>query len=88
MDIKDLLKGVGIEVFVKYFKYFNNPNYEVADIIEILPNEYTEKSRKSRISKARTIIREKRIQEALNYIIASTKISDKIKNIAINTIKA
>jgi hypothetical protein len=86
MDIKKLLNGIGIQVFIEYFKYFNNPSYEVADIIEILPSKYTEKSRRSRISKARTLIKEKRLQEALDYITESKRISEEMKNQAINTI--
>ena len=88
MDIKKLLNGIGIQVFVEYFKYFDNPSYEVADIIEILPSNYTEKSRRSRISKARTLIKENRVQEALDYIAESKRISEKIKDQALNTIKA
>ncbi|MCK9455532.1 MAG: hypothetical protein WCY51_07475 [Sulfurimonas sp.] len=88
MDIRKLLNGIGIKVFVEYFQYFNNLSYEVADIIEILPSKYTEKSRRSRISKARTLIKENRVQEALDYILESQRISEEIKNQAVNTIKA
>ena len=88
MDIKKLLNGIGIQVFVEYFKYFDNLSYEVADIIEILPNNYTEKSRRSKISKARTLIKENREQEALEYILKSKRISVELKEKAINTIQA
>jgi hypothetical protein len=86
MNIKKLLNGIGIQVFIEYFKYFNNPSYEVADIIEILPSKYTEEARRSRISKARTIIKEKRLQEALDYITKSKRISKEMKDQAVNTI--
>jgi len=85
MEMKKLLNGIGIKVFVDYFNYFNNLDYEVTDIIEILPSQYTEKSRRSRISKARTLIRENKLDEVLNYILESKRISDDIKNQAIKT---
>lgn len=50
-------------------------------MIEILPNEYTENSRRSRTSKARKIIQNHELlNDTLHYIINSNKIDDNIKN--------
>jgi predicted HNH restriction endonuclease len=84
MTIEKLLNGIGIKIFVTYFQYFNDNNLDTSDIIEILPNSYTEKSRRSRISKARTIISNNRLQEALNYILNSTRVDEQIKEKAQN----
>ena len=81
MTTKKLLNGVGIKIFIKYFEYFSNDSLQTNDLIEILPNEYTEKSRRSRISKARTIIKNHELlKDALKYIINSKKINNVIKN--------
>ena len=87
MDVNSLLKGIGIKVFIEYFQYFNDLSYTTADMIEILPNRYTEKSRRTRTSKARTIIKENKLQEAFRYIINSQKISQEIKDKAIQLSK-
>jgi hypothetical protein len=44
------------------------------EIAEMLPLDYTLKSRQSRVSKARRIIREGRAREALEIIAASEKV--------------
>ena len=43
MRTKKLLNGVGIKIFIEYFEYFSNDSLQTNDLIEILPNEYTEK---------------------------------------------
>ena len=87
MAIEKLLNDIGIKVFIEYFQYFKNNNLNIDDMIEILPDSYTEKSRKSRTSKARRLIRENREQEALNYILKSKRISQELKDIATKTIQ-
>lgn len=79
MTIEKLLNGIGIKIFIEYFEYFNDDNLDTNDIIEILPSSYTEKSRRSRISKARTIIKSHQLEEALNYILNSIRIDEEIK---------
>ena len=81
MTTKKLLNGVGIKIFIEYFEDFSNDSLQTNDLIEILPNEYTEKSRRSRISKARIIIKNyELLKDALKYIINSKKINNVIKN--------
>ncbi len=86
MTIEKLLNDIGIKVFIEYFQYFKNNNLHTDDLIEILPDSYTKKSKKSRTSKARRLIRENREQEALNYILKSKRISQELKDIATKTI--
>jgi len=81
MTTEKLLNGVGIKIFIEYFEDFSNESLQTNDLIEILPNKYTEKSRRSRISKARTIIKNPYLlSDTLKYIINSNKIDNKIKN--------
>jgi len=81
MTIEKLLNGVGIKIFMEYFEDFSNDSLQTSDLIEILPNEYTEKSRRSRISKARKIIKNHDLlNDTLNYIINSNKIDNNIKS--------
>lgn len=79
MTLQKLLNGIGIKIFVEYFQYFNNNRLDSNDIIEILPNLYTEKSRRSRISKARTIIKNNQLEDTFNYILNSIKVDEDIK---------
>jgi len=81
MTIEKLLNGVGIKIFIEYFEDFSNNSLQTNDLIEILPNEYTEKSRRSRTSKARTIIKNHELLiDTLKHIINSKKIDNEIKN--------
>ncbi len=81
MTIEKLLNGVGIKIFMEYFEDFSNDSLQTSDLIEILPNEYTEKSRRSRTSKARKIIKNHDLlNDTLNYIINSNKIDNNIKS--------
>ncbi|MCK9472054.1 MAG: HNH endonuclease [Bacilli bacterium] len=81
MTIEKLLNGIGIKIFMEYFEDFSNDSLQTSDLIEILPNEYTEKSRRSRTSKARKIIKNHELlNDTLHYIINSNKIDDNIKN--------
>jgi len=81
MTIEKLLNGVGIKIFIEYFEDFSNNSLQTNDLIEILPNEYTEKSRRSRTSKARTIIKNHELlNDTLKYIINSKKIDNEVKN--------
>ena len=76
MNIKKILNDVGAKVFIDFFELFNSTleNYEV---VEKLPEQYTEKSRKSRTSKARKIIKEGYVSDALEYILNSKRMDFK-----------
>jgi len=87
MSIERLLNSVGVKIFIEYFEYFSNTNLTVSEIIEILPDEYTENSRRTRISKARIIIKDNiLLQQSLEYIINSKRIDPSIKDKAIEII--
>lgn len=74
MDPLDaLLNRVGKAVFVQYYTYFADPRRADAEIVEMLPQEYTLKSRRSRTSKARRIFREGMQREALERIATSER---------------
>ncbi len=70
-DLVRLLGSIGKSTFVRYFEDFRNLNLSNQEIIERLPLEYTLKSRISRTSKSRRILREGLEVEALTIIVAS-----------------
>ena len=73
--LKLLFKGIGKEVFIKYFDLFSNPELKITDIIKHLPKKYTEKSKNSRTYKARKIFSENLEIEALKEITSSKRLS-------------
>jgi hypothetical protein len=72
-ELDQLLNRVGKGVFVQFYQSFANERIADADIVEMLPQDYTLKSRRSRTSKARRIFREGRQREALQRIADSEK---------------
>jgi hypothetical protein len=73
-ELNDLLCKIGKSVFVQYFHEFSNPNLSNQDVIALLPKEYTFKSRTSRTSKSRRILREGLAEDALSIIASSDRI--------------
>ena len=73
-DLERLLYRVGMRVFVQYFKEFSDPTLSGAEVVDLLPSEFTLKSRRSRTAKARRIIREGWQAEALSMIAKSEKV--------------
>lgn len=75
-----LLKAIGMTCFVTYYPRFADPHLSDADIIEQLHTHegYTEKSCRSRLSKARKIIRDGLSIEALTLIAASGRTQDSV----------
>ena len=74
LDLDRLLASVGKEVFVRYFEKFQDfrvPNDEIA---ALLPQDYTLKSRRSRTSTARRIMREGLSRDALESIASSDRL--------------
>lgn len=72
--INKLLNRVGMKVFIKYFESFNNPKLTNNDIVELFEEDFTTKSKISRTSKARKLIRENSIVDILEVIINAKKI--------------
>jgi hypothetical protein len=70
-DTLSLLNRIGKAVFIEYYEQFKDSSLSNTDIVEMMPKEYTLKSRQSRTSKARRIIREGREEEALEIITAA-----------------
>jgi hypothetical protein len=75
IDLIRLLNSVGKKVFVDYYAQFSDPSLSTADVAALLPDEYTEHSRRSRASTARRICREGLGDEAL-YIVAASRSVD------------
>src|SRR5258706_14969125 len=73
-DLEYLLGKIGMACFVDYFHEFGNPHISNQDVIDLLPHEYTFKSRTSRTSKARRIFREGSERAALSIIANSDRV--------------
>ena len=69
-----LLGKIGKRIFVQYFREFGNPNISNQEVIDLLPHEYTFKSRTSRTSKSRRIFREGLEETALSIIANSDRV--------------
>lgn len=69
MNLQELFKAVGKQIFVKYYYYFKDSrNYSVSDIVDIIEEDYTEKSKRSRTGHARMIFNNCWNIEALKII--------------------
>lgn len=83
------LKAIGMECFVNYYPHFADSNISSADIIEQMHSceGYTEKSCRTRISKARKVIRDGLSIEALTLIANSGRIQDSVKKEVLKLIR-
>ena len=72
-DLDGLLNRVGKSVFARFYAAFADPDLPDSDIVDMLPQEFTLKSRRSRTSKARRIFREGRQREALERVASSER---------------
>lgn len=70
-DLDRLVRSIGKSTFVRFYEEFSNSNISNQEMIELLPTEYTLKSRQSRTSKARRILREGLEEDAL-WMIANS----------------
>lgn len=76
MNLERLLESVGKQIFIKYYDYFQNiEKYSNLDIIEIIEEDFTKKSKISRTAHARTIFKNNWQIDALNNILIS-KVSE------------
>lgn len=71
MNLNRTLYTIGKQIFIKYYHFFKNPNYTSADSINIIKEDYTNKSKFSRFNHARMIFNKNLNIEALNNIITS-----------------
>ena len=76
--LERLLNRVGKRVFVEHFEDFRTTRLSPAEVVALLPQEFTLKSRWSRTSKARRIFREGLAAEALRLIAASDRVDPAI----------
>ncbi|XQS16098.1 DUF6998 domain-containing protein [Citrobacter telavivensis] len=86
--LTDRLKAIGMECFVNYYHRFADSNLSSADIIEQMHSRegYTEKSCRTRLSKARKVIRDGLSIEALTLVADSGRIQDSVRNDALKLI--
>ena len=78
MDVTKSLNIVGKAIFAKYFYIFAYMTEE--DCMEIMAEEYTEKSKKDKIAAAKNIFHYRKQYEALKIICSSPKVSEKTRN--------
>ncbi|MEH5890519.1 hypothetical protein [Enterobacter roggenkampii] len=88
VTLVSLLKAIGMECFVNYYHHFADSNLPSAYIIEQMHSRegYTEKSCRSRLSKARKVIRDGLSIEALTLIADSGRIQDSVRSDALKLI--
>lgn len=87
MNLQRQLNSVGKAIFVKYYYYFSDSNYySTEDVIKIIKENYSEKSKKSRISHAHMIFNNNLNVEALKIILKS-KVPEEIKQQAQNILE-
>ena len=52
MELDRLLNAVGKQTFIKYYNYFKDLTYNSSDISDIITEDYTDKSKRSRLGHA------------------------------------
>ena len=75
-----LINSIGKSTFVRYYREFADSRLSIQDVVAILPQEYTLKSRNSRTSHARKIFRDGLEKEALELILHSERVDDETIN--------
>ncbi|MBU0967811.1 MAG: hypothetical protein KKA54_15675 [Proteobacteria bacterium] len=73
-ELNNLLGKIGKRIFVQYFRKFGDFTISNQEMIALLPEEYTFKSRTSRTSKSRRIFREGLENQALSIIAESDRV--------------
>jgi hypothetical protein len=73
-----LLNSVGKMIFVEYFESFSNELIPAQEIVQQLSHAYgySTKASSTRISKARQILKNGLLDEALSIIVASKRVSE------------
>ena len=76
------LRSVGKECFVKYFGELFNESYSNQDVADLLnrKEDYTDGSCRSRVSKARRIIKAGRARDALREISRSARVPESVRD--------
>lgn len=72
-ELDKLLNRIGKGVFARFYEQFADSRIPGAEIVSMLPPEFTLDSRRSRTSKARRIFREGRPREGLRRIADSER---------------
>ena len=72
MTLEKVLNSVGKTLFIKYYYFFRDKSRE--ECIDAMSEDYSDKSKRTRISHAKRIFREGKQREALEIIISSKKV--------------
>lgn len=75
-DLARLIRSVGQSTFVRFFYQFADNSLSHEDVVGLLPQDYTLKSRHSRTTHARRIFREGLERDALELIIHAERVDD------------
>ena len=75
------IRSVGMQTFIKYFEYYNNPNYETSDIKDLFRayESFNENSMASKASTGKAIIRRGCAKEALEIIKDARNIDSSLR---------
>lgn len=73
MILQDYLKSIGKNTFVKFFEEFYNLHTSTEELHDLL-SSYTLNSKRTKISKARSVIKKGYAKEALENITKSKKV--------------
>lgn len=76
MTLDELFSKVSKTTFIKYLELFENEKLVNKEIISQIEEDWTDKSKNSRVSKAKKIINEFGLKEALINVLHSKKLSD------------
>ena len=83
------LNSVGKECFISYLPLFLDTTIPVGDVAEQISRErnYTLNACKTRVSKARAIIRDGQLDEALRIVADSEKVDSRARQKALDILK-
>ena len=75
------IRSVGMETFIKYFEYYNNPQYETGDIKDLFRHHenFSENSMASKASTGKGIIKRGLAREALEIIENANNIDPSLR---------
>ncbi len=76
------IRSVGMETFIKYFPYYNNPAYETSDIKNLFRQQnenFSENSLSSKASTGKGIIKKGNAKETLKLIVNARNVDSSIR---------
>lgn len=74
LDVRKIFERCRKRTFIKYFELFNNSSLSIQDIIENIEEPFTGKSKQTRTSKAKKILKEYPLNEIFDNILSSKRL--------------